>query len=101
MKKCIITLVILSLISACKNESKNEVQVQVPLAGITPPDTLKKFSLSLVDNKKDLVCGMPLVYGIGDICHYKGKYYGFCSKECKDTFMKSPEKYFENLKLKK
>lgn len=42
---------------------------------------------------KDTVCGMPLTAGIGDTVHYKGRIYGFCSKECKDEFMKNPRTY--------
>jgi YHS domain-containing protein len=43
--------------------------------------------------KKDLSCGMPLTAGVEDTAHYKGKIYGFCSKECKDDFLKKPESY--------
>jgi YHS domain-containing protein len=46
-----------------------------------------------VDNKKDLVCGMPLTAGAGDTANYKGKVYGFCSKLCKDEFEKNPTAY--------
>jgi len=45
------------------------------------------------DSKKDLVCGMPTSAGISDTAHYKGKVYGFCSKECKEEFYKNPSAY--------
>ncbi len=45
------------------------------------------------DNTKDLYCGMPLKAGVGDTAHYKGKLYGFCSKECKEEFLKNPALY--------
>ena len=45
------------------------------------------------DNTKDLYCGMPLKAGVGDTAHYKGKLYGFCSKECKEEFLKNPPLY--------
>lgn len=45
------------------------------------------------DNKKDFSCGMPLTAGVGDTAQYKGKVYGFCSKECKDDFKKNPASY--------
>jgi YHS domain-containing protein len=48
----------------------------------------------MLDSKKDLVCGMPASAGIADTAHYKGKVYGFCSKECKDEFEKAPLQYF-------
>jgi YHS domain-containing protein len=47
----------------------------------------------MLDSKKDHVCGMPVSAGISDTAHYKGKVYGFCSKECKDEFVKTPDKY--------
>ena len=45
------------------------------------------------DNTKDLYCGMPLTAGVGDTANYKGKLYGFCSKECKEEFEKNPAAY--------
>lgn len=44
-------------------------------------------------SKKDLACGMPLSAGLEDTAHYKGKIYGFCSAECKENFLKDPQKY--------
>ncbi len=44
--------------------------------------------------KIDRVCGMKL-----DECEekfdYKGKTYCFCSADCKDKFIKSPEKFLK------
>lgn len=45
------------------------------------------------DNAKDFFCGMPLNTGVTDTVHYNGKVYGFCSKGCKDGFMKDPASY--------
>ena len=45
---------------------------------------------NLLASKKDLVCYMPLWTGIGDTCLYHGKIYGFCSKSCKEDFLKNP-----------
>ncbi|MDE1191678.1 MAG: YHS domain-containing protein [Arachidicoccus sp.] len=52
-----------------------------------------KFTLSMMVNKKDFVCRMPLTAGIGDTVHYKGKVYGFCSKGCKESFLQDPKSY--------
>lgn len=49
------------------------------------------FDYKLVQNKKDPSCGMPVTAGISDTAHYKDYTLGFCSKECKETFVKSPE----------
>ena len=50
------------------------------------------------DYQKDPACGMPLRAGLEDTTHYKGKLYGFCSKECKDAFLKDPKSYTAKLK---
>lgn len=66
---------------------------QRPTAGHADPAPAtphpKRYALSLVDNKRDTTCGMPLTAGIEDTLHYKGKVLGFCSKECKDEFVKN------------
>jgi len=51
-----------------------------------------------VDNKKDLVCGMPITAGVGDTANYRGKVYGFCSKVCKELFLKDPTAYLAKTK---
>lgn len=48
------------------------------------------FKTLAFESKKDLSCGMPLTAGVEDTAYYKGKLYGFCSKECKDAFLKDP-----------
>jgi YHS domain-containing protein len=47
---------------------------------------------------RDPSCGMPLKAGLEDTTTYKGKLYGFCSKECKDAFLKDPAGYTAKLK---
>jgi len=48
--------------------------------------------------KTDLSCGMPLSAGLEDTVNYKGKIYGFCSKECKNEFLKDPEAHIAKIK---
>ena len=59
------------------------------------------FEHMLVDNKKDPSCGMPVTAGISDTAHYKDKVLGFCSKECKDAFLKNPEANLAAAEIKK
>ena len=40
-------------------------------------------------NQTDPVCGMSLSAGFADTLNYQGKIYGFCSKHCKDGFIKN------------
>ena len=49
------------------------------------------------DYPKDPACGMPLKAGLEDSTMYKGKLYGFCSKECKDEFLKDPSSFIARL----
>ena len=47
---------------------------------------------------RDPSCGMPLKAGLEDTTTYKGKLYGFCSKECKDAFLQDPAGYTAKIK---
>jgi putative intracellular protease/amidase/YHS domain-containing protein len=48
-------------------------------------------------NTMDLYCGMPLkAIGVGDTVRYMGKVYGFCSKGCKQGFLKDPARYLSS-----
>jgi YHS domain-containing protein len=66
----------------------------------TADSTKKKFTVAMVDNKKDPNCGMPVTAGIEDTVHYKGKVYGFCSDECKQAFLKNPEALAKKAELR-
>jgi YHS domain-containing protein len=85
---------------ACKQgDAKTEKPAQDTTAMKTG-DTLP-FDHMLVDNKKDPACGMPVTAGISDTTHYKDHTLGFCSKECKDAFLKSPDVLIAAADLKK
>ncbi len=53
----------------------------------------KMFKNMKFDNAKDFVCGMPVKAGIADTANYNDKLYGFCSKGCKNEFVKNPSAY--------
>ncbi|HVX00342.1 MAG TPA: YHS domain-containing protein, partial [Candidatus Babeliaceae bacterium] len=44
-------------------------------------------------NENDPACGMPLLRGFDDTATYQGKLIGFCSKECRDSFLRKPEAF--------
>ncbi|HTJ13028.1 MAG TPA: hypothetical protein VL547_13415 [Dinghuibacter sp.] len=54
-------------------------------------DTTKTYPVSMLDNTKDPFCGMPASAGMEDTIHWNGKVIGFCSKECKEGFLKDPK----------
>jgi YHS domain-containing protein len=63
-------------------------QDAVPIQPSADAAPAKKLDLTMVDYPKDPTCGMPLTAGLEDTLHYKGKVYGFCSRECKEAFVK-------------
>ncbi len=80
---------------SCKNNEKKpaDTATQTEKPGSMQQHESSHLNASMVDNKKDFICGMPTSAGISDTMHYKGKVYGFCSPECKADFEKEPEKY--------
>ncbi len=101
--KNILFAVILSggLVFASCNNQPEENKVTETATTEATVDTTAKFTSAMVDNKKDPSCGMPVSAGIEDTVHYKGKVLGFCSKDCKDDFLKNPEKNIAAADLKK
>lgn len=81
---------------------KDKTPAPAPAAtAIMPADSTKSYDQALVDNKKDPSCGMPVTAGVSDTLHYKNKVLGFCSTECKDSFVKDAEKTFASVEFKK
>ena len=60
----------------------------------------KTYAVSLVNNKKDPTCGMPVTAGISDTVHYENNVLGFCSTECKNEFLKNPKSNLAAAELK-
>jgi YHS domain-containing protein len=94
MKKIIAAMLISSsvLFVACGNPT-SDATVNDTAAATMAMDTMstKTYEVSLVNNKKDPTCGMPVTAGISDTAHYEKYVLGFCSKECKDEFLKNPK----------
>ncbi|MEN9319354.1 MAG: hypothetical protein RLZZ309_341 [Bacteroidota bacterium] len=58
---------------------------------VAAEDSVISYDISLVNNKKDPTCGMPVTAGISDTAHYDNKVVGFCSAGCKEEFLKNPK----------
>lgn len=76
---------------ACGNDSANATTTMDTTAIVAAEDSTISYDISLVDNKKDPTCGMPVTAGISDTAHYDNKVLGFCSAGCKEEFLKNPK----------
>jgi len=81
------------LLFACGQSNSNNLVSTTDTINVVAADTAteKIFAVSLVNNKKDPTCGMPVSAGIHDTTHYENKVLGFCSTECKNEFLKNPK----------
>ena len=82
-----------SFFAACGSQQTEKAEATKDTASMMSNDTAstKTYAVSMVDNKKDPTCGMPVTAGIGDTAHYDGHVLGFCSAECKAEFLKNPK----------
>ena len=98
-------LLLFCLLTACNN---NEKKVE-PALEKAPKTTIvnetakpeEPYRDLIFDDKNDFVCGMPVTAGVSDTAQYKEKLYGFCSKECKEAFLKEPDTYVKVEKAEK
>jgi len=88
------SLVIASLVLlSCgqSNDKANTISSDTNQVAIIDTAAEKTYAVSLVNNKKDPTCGMPVTAGISDTTHYENLVLGFCSTECKNEFLKNPK----------
>jgi YHS domain-containing protein len=96
MNKNYLFVVVLSIgLFSCNENTKKEPVADKANAMVDSTVTKvdEAFKNVAFDSKRDLTCGMPITAGITDTAHFNNKVYGFCSKECKDEFMKNPATY--------
>ena len=96
MKKYILNrlslLVIGSIVlTACGNNTTTTTNTMDSATTTAGQDSTVSYDISLVNNKKDPTCGMPVTAGISDTAHYDNKVLGFCSAGCKEEFLKNPK----------
>ncbi|MFN5189488.1 MAG: hypothetical protein ACK5DH_08140 [Chitinophagia bacterium] len=75
----------------CGNEAANSTNTMDSTVIVAAEDSVISYDISLVNNKKDPTCGMPVTAGISDTAHYENKVLGFCSAGCKEEFLKNPK----------
>jgi YHS domain-containing protein len=59
-------------------------------------DPKKEKSETLAKNGTDPVCKMTVKKGTKLVSTHKEQQYGFCSKMCKESFDKHPDKFVKN-----
>jgi YHS domain-containing protein len=85
-------LIVLSVvIASCNNTEAPKQEVTDTTAASSMEAAATSFPVSMVNNKKDPTCEMPVTAGISDTAHYKDKVIGFCSSGCKDEFKLAPD----------
>lgn len=100
MKQLTITacIALSTMAFSCTNAPKVSTEKAVDSAATMPIEV--KYNASVVDNKKDPSCGMPVTAGISDTLHYNNKVLGFCSAECKADFAKDAAKNIASVEWK-
>ena len=93
----------LVIMAACNTQEKpkEETKPAQDTAASKMQSDVPSIDAKIVDNTKDPACGMPVAAGINDTVRYENKLYGFCSKECKDEFLKNPKEMIAKAELKK
>jgi YHS domain-containing protein len=86
-------LLVIMVLFACQNRNEASTTAVTHKDSTTAATPKQPFEGVAFASKMDLACGMLLSAGIQDTAHYKGKVYGFCSKECKEDFLKTPEAF--------
>jgi YHS domain-containing protein len=100
IKICFVLVPLLSLYACGRMASNtkmaaNATDTAAIVASQEKEDSIKHAALNKLSivNENDPVCGMPMRRGFDDTAFYKGKLIGFCSKECKDSFIEKPSAY--------
>ena len=84
-------IVVTIVLASCNSAEAPTQEVVDTTAASNMEAAATSFPVSMVNNKKDPTCGMPVTAGISDTAHYKDKIIGFCSVGCKDEFKLAPE----------
>lgn len=101
MKKYFPIAAVLFVVFSCHQAAdKNGAAAKTDTTAASPDVNAESASLKNLSYayNRDPSCGMPLKAGLQDTTTYKGKLYGFCSKECKEEFLKDPAGYVAKIK---
>lgn len=89
MKKTMLYLIATLLCSCGNTVQENTASADSSMHMAHDTAAHPDFSRVTFASRRDTTCRMPLSAGIADTAIVEGKVYGFCSKECKDEFVKT------------
>lgn len=98
MKKIFLSILVASVLFSCNDTKTTEDKPAVTeekkeeAHSMDMKSEAKDFSGVQFASQKDTICGMPLTAGVADTAVVDGKIYGFCSTECKDSFLVATRK---------
>jgi len=103
MKKYFSIAALLFILSSCHQADNKAAETAAAKTDTAAASQEAEGVLASLKNlpfayNRDPSCGMPLKAGLEDTTTYKGKLYGFCSKDCKDAFLKDPAGYTAKIK---
>ena len=94
-------LIATTIVASCNNQKAPETPtVDTATQAVNMEADTTSFPVSMVNNKKDPTCGMPVTAGISDTAHYDNKVLGFCAAGCKEEFLKNPKANITAAELK-
>lgn len=91
MKKIFFAIITLATIVACNNAATENNKPADKDSSTMQAKQTEGIDISKLNfaSKIDTTCGMPITAGIEDTATVDGKLYGFCAKECKESFLKT------------
>lgn len=91
MKKIMIFSFAIVAFAACQNASTENNKPATKDSSSMQSTHTEGIDISKLKfaSKIDTTCGMPITAGVQDTVTVDGKLYGFCAKECKESFLKT------------
>ena len=103
-KRIVITIIVclsIGIFSCTENNTTKAVQPAIQTNKDSLAQETIKIDTALLANRTDPYCEMKIMPNeIADTAIYKGKIFGFCSKECKTFFSQNPKNYLAKANLK-
>lgn len=93
MKRSLVFIAtVLFLTLSCKDAERKPEHRDVPADKMMQQDGhFIQIALNKLISSKDTICGMSLNDGVADTLQINNQIYGFCSKGCKEAFIRKQQ----------